>query len=97
MVQMGTGNLGIQSTNSAGSDILTRLLGAHRIRLRTLLAAAKARANYLGRFVGTVGDYCLHADPLHASQPNRLEEDRLEKNDAESSDGVGRLPRLAIG
>jgi hypothetical protein len=35
--------------------------------------------------VGIVGDYCLHAGPLHAAHPNRLEEDRLEKNDAESS------------
>ncbi len=89
MVSLGSGNLGIQPTNSARPDIVTRLLGPHRIRLRTFFASAEASANYLGCFVGTVGNYHLHADSLPAAHENRLEEDRLEKNDAESSDRVG--------
>ena len=49
---MGSGRMGIQPLDSAGPNVITGVLGAHRIRVRAILDPAPAFANDSRRVAG---------------------------------------------
>ena len=56
LVPLGPGNLGLQPADPTRPDIIARLLGAHRIRLRTLLLASQTSRIHPHRLARIVGN-----------------------------------------
>ena len=64
LVPMGIGDSWIQSANTTGANVSARLLGSHRIRLRTLFSAPEARGIDFGRNSRIAGNLLFYADSV---------------------------------
>ena len=72
-----------------GQNVPARLLGPHRVRLRTLFPTPQASRIHPHRLARIAGNLSIHADPFPPAHENRLEKDRLEEGDPQSSARIG--------
>src|SRR5207237_8497443 len=70
LVPLGSGNSRLQSPDSTRPDVSTRLLGTHRVRLRTLLPAPQTSRIHRHRLARIAGNIFIYANPVASPHKN---------------------------